>query len=194
MAAKKTAKKTGRKAKATAAAKARKCALEEEKHSVWVSWEYTHCEGGGICEGQEDQSYPSRETEYKDHEVHAAYTTDSDDRGWSRYNERMDVDFEPVSGEEVFVVVATYGTGDTFGSSEGNVCIVDVFKDEARADSIARDIRHDDDKGLDPYGDAKKAKQQKFTGYKPWAGYFDSLGHVEVHRLRLDEANGVKRF
>ena len=186
-------KKTGRKAKAAAASKARKCALEEEPNSVWVSWEYTHCSGGEVREGQEDDAYPNHEPEHKDHTVHGAFTTD-ESQGRHCYNERMDVDFEPVSGEEVFVVAVTYGSGSTFGSSYGNVCIVDVFKDEAHADSVAKDIRYDDDNDLEPYGDAKLAKKQRFTGYKAWAGYFESLGGVEVHRFRLDENDGVKRF
>jgi hypothetical protein len=193
MAAKKKAKKVGRKAKATSTAKARKCALEEEKNSVWVNWEYTHGSGGEIREGQEEDEWPSRETEYHDHAVHGAFTTDKDDRGWSRYNERMAVDFEPVSGEQVFVVVVTYGSGGTFGSSSGNVCIVAVFSNEAHANSIAQDIRADDDL-TDRYGEPKKGKKERFTGYKPWKGYFESLEGVEVHRLLLDEQAGVKRF
>ena len=71
-----------------------------------MNWEYTHCSGGEICAGQEDDSYPSRETEYKDHEVHGVYSSDAKDgRGWSRYNESVDVEFEPVTGAEVFLVV-----------------------------------------------------------------------------------------
>jgi hypothetical protein len=175
-------------------AKKNKCPImEPDPFRVWVNWEYTYCSGGGICEGEEDDAYPSREPEEKDHEVHGVYSCDAKDgRGWSRYNESIDVGFEPVTGAEVFLVVVTYGTGDTFGHSSGNVSIVGCYEEEAHSDSIAADIRFDDDNSR--YGEMKKGRKERFSGYKAWTGYFESLEGVEVHRLRLDEAEGVKRF
>ena len=172
----------------------KKTAPEPDPFRVWVNWEYTHCSGGEICEGQDDDDYPNRETEYKDHEVHGAYSCDAKDgRGWSRYNESIDVEFEPVSGATVWLVVVTHSSGDTFGSSRGNVCVVGCYDKEAHADSIASDIRADDD-NCDRYGHTKKGTKELFTGYKAWAGYFDNLEGVEVHRLVLDEGEKVKRF
>jgi hypothetical protein len=195
---KKTAsKKVARKAAKKAKGKGTKCpVMEPDPFRVWVDWEYTHCSGGDICEGEEDASYPSRETEYKDHEVLGVYSCDSKDgRGWSRYNESVDVPFEPVTGAEVFLVVVTYSSGDTFGSSSGNVTIVGCYEEKAQAESIASDIRADDmDVDRDYRRSGKKTKKERFTGCKEWTGYFDGLEGVEVHRLRLDESGGVKQF
>lgn len=197
MVAKKTAsKKVARKAAKKAKGKGtKKCPIMDESDPfvVWVSWEYTHCSGGDICDGEEDEDYPQRETEYKDHKVHGVFMDDSDSRGWSRHNEREAVTFEPVTGAEVFVVAVTYGDGDSFGSSSGNVQIVGVYDDEEIADAIAKNIRADDSNS-DRYGNVKKGKKEHYTGYKAWTGYFESLEGVEVHRLRLDEDSGVKRF
>jgi hypothetical protein len=199
MAARKKAasKKVARKAAKKAKGKGTKCpVLEPDPFRVWVNWEYTHCSGGEICEGQEDDSYPSRETEYKNHEVHGVHSKDAKDgRGWSCYNESIDVEFEPVTGTEVFLVVVTYSDGDTFGSSSGNVSVVGCYEEEAQADSIASDIRADDmDADREYRRNIKRSKKERFTGYKAWTGYFNGLEGVEVHRLRLDEAGGVKRF
>lgn len=186
-----------RKAVKKASGKGKKCPIvEPEPFRVWVNWEYTCVTGGGICEGQEDDSYPSRETEYKDHEVHGVYSEDAKDgRGWSCYNESIDVEFDPTPGENVWLVVVTYGDGDTFGSSSGNVCVVGCYNEEAHADSIASDIRADDrDADRDYRRSLKKSRKERFTGYKAWTGYFNSLEGVEVHRLCMDEGGKVKRF
>jgi len=197
MAAKKTSasKRVNRKAAKKAKGKGtKKCALEADPFRIWVSWEYTNCSGGGIVEGQENDSYPNRETEYNDHEVHGVFSEDAKDgRGWSRYNESVDVEFEPVTGAEVFLVVVTYSSGDTFGSSSGKVSIVGCYEEESQADSIASDIRADDN-NTDHFGDNKKGKKERFTGYKPWTGYFEGLEGVEVHRLCMDRGEDVKRF
>lgn len=197
MAAKKTtaSKRVNRKKAKKAKGKGtKKCALELDPFRVWVNWEYTHCSGGEIREGEENDDYPNRETEYKDHEVYGVFSVDDKNgHGWSRYNESIDVDFEPATGAEVFLVVATYGTGDTFGHSCGNVTIVGCYAEESQADSIASDIRADDS-NTDRFGDVKKGKKERFTGYKSWTGYFDSLEGVEVHRRNLDESDGIKRF
>lgn len=186
-----------RKAVKKAKGKGTKCpVVEPDPFRVWVNWEYTSCTGGGICEGQENDDWPNHEHEYKEHEVHGVYSKDAKDgRGWSCYNESIDVEFEPVTGAEVFLVVVTYGSGSTFGSSSGNVCVVGCYDEEAHADSIATDIRADDnDTDRDYRRSGKKSRKERFTGYKAWTGYFESLQGVEVHRLRLDEAGGVKRF
>ncbi len=180
-------------------AKSKECPLESDgPFRVWVNWEYTHCSGGEIVEGQEDYDYPNTEDEYKDHEVHGVYSTDAkDERGWSRYNESIDVEFEPVPGAEVFLVVVTYSSGSTFGNSYGNVTVVGCYEEEAQADSIASDILADDtDVDVDRAyrRSLKRSKKERFTGYKAWTGYFEGLEGVVVHGLRLDEAEGWNRF
>ena len=174
----------------------KKPVVEPEPFRVWVNWEYTHTSGGGICPGQEDDAWPSRETEYHEHEVHGVYSEDAKDgRGWSCYNESIDVEFEPEWGQTVWLVVVTYSTGDTFGSSRGKVCVVGCYDEEAHADSIASDIRADDsDADRDERRSGRKSKKERFTGYKAWTGYFESLEGVEVHRLCMDEGGKVKRF
>jgi hypothetical protein len=156
------------------------CPLDEDEGTleVWVSWEYTSATGGGICEGQEDDSYPNHEPEHKEHEVLGIFTSDSNDRGWSTYSERLDVEFEPTPGNTAFLVVVTYQTGCTFGYSTGNVSIVDVFDSEEEADKTARAIR-----------------EGTFPGqHHDWTGYFESLEGIDVQRFVLDESSGIKRF
>lgn len=155
------------------------CPLDEGEGTleVWVSWEYTSVEGGGIREGEEGNDYPNREPEHKYSDVLGVFTADSNDRGWNTYSERLDVNFEPTAGKEVFVVVVTYQTGDTFGHSTGNVSIVDVFDSESSADKTARAIR----KGT-------------FGTYRDWQGYFEHLEDIEIHRFILDELQLIKRF
>lgn len=189
-------KKVARKA-AKKGAKKKKCPIvEPDPFRVWVNWEYTHFSGGEICIGQEDDDWPNRETEYKEHEIHGVYSDDAKDgRGQSRYNESIDVEFDPVAGAEVFLVVVTYSSGDTFGSSSGNVTVVGCYEEEAQADSIAHDIRADDMDADKAYRrNLKRSKKERFTGYKAWTGYFEGLEGVEIHRLMLDEAEGWNSF
>ena len=200
--------KQARKAVKKAKGKGTKCPVMDkaDPFKVWVNWEYTYISGGEICAGQEDDNWPSHETENKNHEVHGVYSEDAEDgRGCGRYNERIDVEFEPVSGAEVFLVVVTYSSGSTFGSSSGNVTVVGCYEEEAQADSIASDIRADDMDADRTYRrSGKRSILERFTGYKAWTGYFDGLEGVEVYRLRLDEpsapvasasaSEGVNRF
>jgi hypothetical protein len=168
--------------------------MKPDPFSVWVSWEYTSISGGGICEGQEDCAYPNRDPEYKEHEVYGVFRGD-DARGWSRYSDRVDVSFDPHNETEVFVVIVTYSSGSTFGSTYGNVSIVGIYNDSDEADAIANDIRADDrDADQDYRRSLKKTRKERFTGYKAWTGYFERFEGVEVHRFKLDEDHGVKRF
>lgn len=172
-------------------AASKKCALEPEPFSIWVDWEYTHISGGEVCEGQEDDDddYPSLEDEYKDHEIHGVYSVDAtNSRGWSRYNERCEVSFQPVRGAEVFLVIVTYSSGNTFGHSSGNVTVVGCYEEQAQADAIESDIWADDiGADRDYKRNLKRSEKERFTGYKAWTGYFEGLEGVVVHRLTLDD-------
>lgn len=191
---KKASVKKARKVAKKAKGKGKKCPVmdEPDPFRVYVSWEYTSESGGGICPGQEDDEWPSREDTHREHTVHGVFRDDQS-RQWCRYHEREDVPFDPAGVSEVWVVGVTYGSGDTFGSSYGNFTVVGVYDSEDEAESIARDIRADDDNS-NRYGEPKKKAKERFTGYKPWTGYFERLEGIEVQKFTLDEDNGVRRF
>ena len=70
-----------------------------------------------------------------------------------------------------------------------------IYNDSDEADAIANDIRADDrDADQDYRRSLKKTRKERFTGYKAWTGYFERFEGVEVHRFKLDEDHGVKRF
>lgn len=81
------------------------------------------------------------------------------------YSNLVEVKDDYEEGDEAFVVVVRYDTGDTFGSSENCGCIVDVCKTEKEASAIA--VLCEDKTHPDSY---------------MWNGYFDRFRGVEIAR------------
>lgn len=81
------------------------------------------------------------------------------------YGTKFEVDAS--IGDEVYVLVAKYSTGDTFGHDDGRVTIVDVFSNAALAEKIlselypAKGFSHKASNGVDYY--------------ICWTGYFEAL-------------------
>lgn len=80
--------------------------------------------------------------------------------------------------DEMFALVGIYSTGDSFGCDyEGEVEFISVHRTKKLAEKnklalMTSDvIEHDNGK--------------KETIYKPWEGYFNSLGSLEVYKLKV---------
>jgi len=79
-------------------------------------------------------------------------------------------------GQVVFPVLVGYGTGDTFGRSEGNVEIVAVFSDPEKATRLRDAIIADES--------VRNGSQFDFEGQTvytySWKGYFESFEWCRV--------------
>lgn len=73
----------------------------------------------------------------------------------------------------LYLAVVRYGTGDTFGHTNGAWYIVGV----APTYEIAKAMLDEETK---PSGPPKKGEYQR---YKRWEGYFESLEDTEIHDL-----------
>jgi hypothetical protein len=76
---------------------------------------------------------------------------------------------------KLFLAVVRYGTGDTFGHTNGAWYIVGV----APTYKIAQAMLDDETK---PSPEPAKGEWQR---YKRWEGYFESLDGTEIHELSL---------
>lgn len=138
---------------------------KEEKFELYLTYNETS-EGGGICEGDENSDWPSHEDEYK---------TVTWEHLYKKYPkktycvETVSVDFDPDSIKKaVYVLVVTYQSGDTFGSSHGNWTVIGIYKQETKANKLLNQINKD-----------------TYQGYKPWDGYFERLESVEVIPMEI---------
>jgi len=108
--------------------------------------------------------------------VSAEVCTDGADENYTFYGQgRMPVvfDCDATEGETVFVVVADYTSGSTFGTSAGYFHILTVTKSLEEAMELAR------------AAEAVPRSQFEFEHagtkyYVPWTGYFERLQEVRV--------------
>lgn len=123
-------------------------------------------EGGEVCEGEEDLPYPSHEDEETTFDPTGLYLNAP---AWS---ETIEVDFDPSSylGQEIYVVVVRYSTGDTFGRRNGAWKVVGAYVNEEQVVKIEKSIEDGSyNKGHDV----------------PWEGYFESFEGIERHVFTL---------
>lgn len=120
----------------------------------------SRAEGGQVMEGQENDAWPCYEDEDIEFDLHGCYLDKPNE--WSR--EEHGVDFPVRKGDTVYIVVVRYGTGCTFGCSNGNWKITDI---------------------VDTRQEAKKIEETIYDGTHEksyvWTGYFDNLENVEIH-------------
>ncbi len=140
---------------------------------VWITYDET-VEGGEICDSEENDAWPSHEPAYYDwkllgvsvgspvSQIHNAFIPCGliTDKGW--------LDWSPMSGNECWVVIVTYNSGGTFGSSYGHGCAVCVCADLESATFIKQQIR--------------AREQLEMLSYCPWDGYFESLEGVRIEK------------
>lgn len=93
---------------------------------------------------------------------------------------------EPKRGEDIFVVGASYSSGDSFGRGRGYHELLWAFTDGEAAfklkDALEEDYRENSDYNF-------KGNYIEFEGIKvgtsTWKGYFESLEDVFVERIML---------
>jgi hypothetical protein len=118
--------------------------------------------------------------------VEARVTTtevDTDYTFYGRGHESVVFGCDAMEGETVFVVVADYTSGSTFGTSAGYFHVLEVTKSFEKAMGLARAAE----------AVSKREFEFEYDGaryYVPWTGYFEQLKEVRVWdcylRPRLD--------
>jgi hypothetical protein len=106
------------------------------------------------------------------------------------------VPFEVEPEKTYYLVYAEYTTGDSFGSTSGHICWIDLFATELKANDAM------DAALADPPDGATWESRYSFkytdeagnesTGSRPWVGYFEHLDKMEVLAVRL--SNSRKRW
>jgi hypothetical protein len=80
--------------------------------------------------------------------------------------ESIRVEPDVLDADEVYAVVVTYGSGDTFGHSTGEKCVPHIVTKLEEAVKIEKSIN-----------------DGSYKGYAPWNGYFESLEDTEIKKL-----------
>ena len=125
--------------------------------------------GGEICEGQENDPWPSHEDEFTEWSPTHLHKT-GDKAQWMR--EQIQVDFDPLVGQDVWLVAVRYYTGGTFGRTCGCWSIIGVYEHQGQAEKVKAGIYDE--------------SYMPACGYKCWVGYFEGLEDVEVHRMTVE--------
>ena len=127
--------------------------------------------GGGVCEGETGR-WANHEDEIVEIEVNGLTTNIG-----TGYNNTIDVDFNPEDyiGKKLYCVIVRYGTGDTFGHTNGAWHIEGCYTTPEEAATIEDTINNDTYKAKNTYG------------YLPWCGHFEKLLRVEVYQRILNE-------
>jgi hypothetical protein len=101
--------------------------------TVYVHKYENYVGGGEICEGQENDSWPSHEPKQVDSGIEKVTLA------------RAGLDYDTFDlvlpkDKTVWVVSVKYSTGDTFGSSHGHLAIAGVYATKDEADYVAETI------------------------------------------------------
>lgn len=93
--------------------------------------------------------------------------------------DRIGVTWDVKSGDQLYALIAIYGTGDSFGHDGGQVEFVDVFLTDTDARAAKRALED---------GEGKYYRQDgtviKYSA--PWDGYFESLTSLDAYCLTVD--------
>ena len=139
-----------------------------KKYEIYLT--YDSYETGGVTEDDSkfsDYSDIYRETIWKN-----AYVFYPE----SFFIETVEIDFNPENVSSVYLVTVIYDSGDTFGTSHGNVEVVGVFDSLEKANKIKKQIEHEE----------KHPKEtSKLNIYKPWIGHFENFNSVEINVLNV---------
>jgi len=116
--------------------------------------------GGEICAGQEnDESHEDEHIEWRLRECRN--TRDFRVAVW--YQEQIEIDFSANVGSTVWVVYVRYGTGDSFGHTNG---ILGVYEHQGQAEKVKQSVYDD-----------------TYENYKFWQGYFENFESCEVESM-----------
>lgn len=127
---------------------------------------YTDERSGEICEEDIGQAWACYEDENIDFSIYSVTTRPSED--WNK--EVVTINGQVKSGDEVYIVVARYFDGGTFGRTCGYFSFQFATKSYEKAEAFQESINR---------GDSPE--------YKPWVGYFSGLEDVEIWRVVVDK-------
>jgi len=137
--------------------------------------------GGGIVEGQENDSWP----DYNDSYVHFEPISLHLERPDTTFPEEFEVDFEVEPGDELYLIIPRYGDGDTFSYTDGYWIIYGATKDSTKAVELEDAIVNDKiDDSLEALLPVHKDEGSRWGRYVPWGGYF-SRGSLSVDISKL---------
>lgn len=132
--------------------------VKEEKKYVYLT--YTEYQSGGDLHDPDDRWSCRDDTDIDWHLTGCHLTNKS----WPTYTEQVEVDFDVKVGDGLWVVYVRYGTGDSFGHTNGAWTIIGVYKDQDEAAKIVEQIN-----------------LKTYPGeYHVWEGYFESFECCEV--------------
>ena len=100
------------------------------------------------------------------------------------------VPFEVKKGDDVWVVVAIYSTGDSFGHDD-HACVeyIDAFLDKHKAracrDAVEKTRKSWDDRTDKDVSWIREDNTVGKLDYVPWNGYFESLDEVQCVYLEV---------
>lgn len=154
-----------------------KVVVHGEDHTVEGSWD-----------SSDEWDRPDTYFSYNGIDVYASDDEDPN-RISSFYSDLFDVDVSP--GDEVFVVLCRYSTGDTFGNDGGRVSVMGVFKDSHYAEMVRHQLETPESEGK-PYSFSKTYAYSKTIDgveyYIPWSGYFEQLESLFIERAIVRHA------
>ena len=128
----------------------------------------------GSWDPNDEWDRPDTEFSYSGVDVYAS--TESDEAKLSSfYSDLFNVDVKP--GDEVFVVLCKYSTGDTFGNDGGRIIVMDVLTDSDKADRLVEQLS-----AVNVRDYSYSATIEGKNYYLPWSGYFEYLEDLFVER------------
>lgn len=131
---------------------------------LWLTY-HEEESGGEVCEGDEDDAYPSHEDTIITWHLEQCHVEPVK----HCYNmKKLEVDFEPIVGSYVCVVYVRYGTGDTFGHTDGAWEIVGAYQNQDEAVSIKKSICDNPD-----------------AKHCAWTGYFESFESCGIELMEV---------
>jgi hypothetical protein len=95
------------------------------------------------------------------------------------WSNEIETSFEAKVGDLVYPVIVIYSTGNTFGSSSGNVTVAGIYNTPEKAQEVRELILKDNKENRDGYGYLEvPGEPQIYPG--TWKGYFESLDDIRV--------------
>lgn len=147
--------------------------LKENMPKLYMYYEENQS-GGGIQAGEEEESWPCYNPVYYTFTMHGI----SLNNNLSYYKEEIDVDWDVKDGEKVFVLIARYSSGGTFGSTHGHFSVQGIFQTEQEMLAKQAILEKDTNDYLD------KGNKRKIP-YYPWIGYFEHLEDFEQYETEV---------
>jgi hypothetical protein len=139
----------------------------------------SYSEGGNVCEGEENEEWPS----YEDEQIYTDFENLSRKSNGRVCSKWIEVDEELSKAEILHLVIVKYRDGGTFKSTSGNWEVMLTTDNLKEAEEMAASIND---------GSFKKKYPKS---YAPWEGYFAGLEGVEVHTFNVsDESPSSKGF